>query len=59
MTILDKLPERGWGVIRCFDPVVVAAYWAAGMIHVQIVGNGVYQARLTGEGRKYRKRRTT
>ena len=52
--IIDVLPERGWGVLR--EPFhLVLAYYLAGYIKVQVTGTpDVYQARLTGAGRRYR-----
>lgn len=51
--MLDSLPERGWGVLRC-DPVVAGSLWLAGLIKVQVVRPGVYNARLTRLGRETR-----
>jgi len=55
MSLLESLPLRGWATLRA-EPAVVLAYWAAGLIHAQYVVErpGVFQARLTAEGRRRR-----
>lgn len=53
--MIDVLPEYGWGVLRNVPFHLVLAYHGAGYIKVQITATpNVYQARLTGAGRRYR-----
>lgn len=56
-THLDQLPEKGFGVLRDVPDVLIVMYSAVGYIKAQYVPGlpGVYQARLTSAGRKYRK----
>lgn len=52
--ILDQLPERGWGVLRCNWATILVLH-EAGLAKVQVTYQpGVYQARLTGKGRRFR-----
>jgi hypothetical protein len=54
-TYLAELPERGWGVLRVGNEVVLILA-AANLIKVQITPTkNVFQARLTGAGRRYRR----
>lgn len=53
--VLDGLPERGWGVLRTTEPIILLLE-GAGLIKVQLTANrGVYQACLTGLGRRIRR----
>jgi hypothetical protein len=55
--MLDGLPEHGWGVLR-IPPVAMLVLHGAGLIKIQLTPTpGVYQARLTGAGRRYRANR--
>lgn len=56
MDLLDGLPERGWGVLRC-PLAAILVLDGAGLVKVQVVLGrpGVYQVRLTGAGRQYRR----
>lgn len=50
--ILRGLPNRGWAVVRA-PAVLVVALHSAGLIRAQYTAMpDVFQARLTGEGRK-------
>lgn len=55
MTLLDglaRLPDRGWGVLRC-PLLAVLVLEGAGLIKVQITPHkDVWQVRLTGAGRR-------
>lgn len=58
MSVLDRLPERGWVVVRDLsneELLELSAYDAVGICRVQRSGPGigVFEARLTGAGREY------
>ena len=54
--LLEALPERGWGVLRCSLPAVLVLH-GAGWVKVEITPHrDVWQARLTGAGRTARSR---
>lgn len=54
--LLAQLPHRGWGVLRA-EPPVVFVIWSYGFIKVQLTPTrGVYQAQLTGAGRRWLKK---
>jgi hypothetical protein len=51
---LSPLPDKGWGVLRCPTEVAIALH-LAGLVKVQMTATkGVFHARLTGAGRRYR-----
>jgi hypothetical protein len=59
LDVLDALPERGWGVVRA-PLLLVLILEGAGLIRAQVTPTrDVFQARLTGAGRRYRRERFT
>ena len=53
--ILAALPERGWGLVRDVDPLLIVALDTVGLIRAQYTPiPRAFQARLTATGRAAR-----
>lgn len=56
--LLNKIPERGWIVLRTARWLSLIQLENFGLVAVDIAAPGIYQVRLTAAGRLYRDRMT-
>ncbi len=52
--LLEKLPERGWIVLRTERWLSLMQLEAFGLVKVEASAPGIYQVRITAAGRIYR-----